>query len=469
MVSNLKVAAAVAAVLAAGSAGATSPSPASAAAPFVGLYVSGSSAAQPAVIAALESATGFCGGSYTAFSSTTDTNFFAVSCTPQASTGVSDANGSNIFTIWYRSEGGSVTGALPLVTGAYIKQLDVSQGTSSTPDSNGQPLYAINVSGASATNGIDDTFGSGVLTTANPGGLGSGAPVQLGITDVEPGALIGNNYPSAYKSSVYGKATAAQLASLTATTIFDQVFGVFVNTQGLSLSDTPLSISRATLANVLRGTAGSTNWNTVPNTNGNAVTSGSQGIVIVNREQGSGSRTATDIFFTTDQCNKNSVKPIKESTLGTADFFSTGNVLAAANSIPGSITYATIDNAGSSKYPNLTLVALDGITPSNLNAATGQYQDWFEATAVTNTSVSPLSTDQQSVVTYLISAFQNVATAPGAVDVLANPNYNSANTSPTPSAGLPVSGTASVNAGKTIYINPFTRSGNSCLPPVNTI
>jgi hypothetical protein len=115
------------------------------------------------------------------------------------------------------------------------------------------------------------------------------------------------------------------------------------------------------------------------------------------------------------------------------------------------------------------LVEVDNVVPSNLNAAAGIYGDWFEATAVTNTTVSPLSTDQQAVVNYLVSAFQNVSTAPGAVDVLAIPSYNTANTTPVPNTGLPISTTASVNNGKTIYINPFTRSGTSCNVPQDTL
>ena len=114
MVRNITVAAAVAAVLASGAAMAQGqPTPAQAAAPTVGLYVAGSSAAKNAILGALETGASFCGGTYSLFSSTGDTNFFAVSCEPLASTGLPSANGSNVFTIWYRDEGGSVVGALP--------------------------------------------------------------------------------------------------------------------------------------------------------------------------------------------------------------------------------------------------------------------------------------------------------------------------------------------------------------------
>jgi hypothetical protein len=444
MVRNLQVAAAVAAVLSSGAAFATQPSPASAAAPAVSLYISGSSAAKNAVLGALE--TNLCAGSYSLFSSTTDTNFFAVSCTPNVA-GVTNANGSNVFTVWYRDEGGSVTGALPLVSGASINQMSLA-GASGSGGS-----YTVAISGTSATNGIDDSFGGGVFK----------APVHLGITDVEPGALIGNNYPSAYKSSVYGKATATQLANLNAQTIFDQVFGVFVNTNSSAFSSTQkagqgtatasLSLPKQVITQALQG--GSSNWNDVPDMNGNIVAGSSLPILIVNREQGSGSRTATDIFFTSDSCNKVSQSPILESTGGTADYFSTGNVLAEANTIPGAITYASIDQAGS--YANLTLVAIDGVTPTNLAAAAGGYDFWYEATAVTGNNYSSLTASQQTLITFLIGEFQALATAPGGTDILANPNYN------TPA--LPVTSTASTNNGHVIYVNPFSRGGVSCAEP----
>src|ERR1700726_775595 len=99
MIRNTKIAAAVAAVLATGSAMAGQPTPASAAAPAVGLFVAGSSAAKNAILGALE--TGICGNSFSSFSSTGNTNFFAVSCTPAANASLPGANGANIFTIWY--------------------------------------------------------------------------------------------------------------------------------------------------------------------------------------------------------------------------------------------------------------------------------------------------------------------------------------------------------------------------------
>jgi hypothetical protein len=452
MVRNLTVAAAVASVLASSAAMAGQPTPAQAAAPTVGLYVAGSSAAKSAILGALENGASFCNGSYSLFSSSGDTNFFAVSCTPTTATGFAAANGTNVFTIWYRDEGGSVVGALPLISGSEVNQLSLTSATGSGGS------YTVAVAGSSASNGIDDSFASGVIKE----------PVQMGITDVEPGALVGNNYPSAYKSSVYGHATSAQLAGLTQAAIFDQVFGVFVNTNssafstaekaGQGTATASLALSRQTIAAILQGNQ--VDWSDVPDTSGNAVASTGLGINIVNREQGSGSRTATDLYFTGDHCTTPLQTPIAESGAGTDDYFSTGNVLAAANTVPGAISYATIDNAGS--YANLTLVAVDNVQPSNLNAAAGTYGEWYEATVTTGSNYSGLSADQKSLITGLITAFQNQATLPGAADILANPNFN------TPS--YPVSGTGVTISGHTVYINPFSRGSatgtTSCNDPI---
>jgi hypothetical protein len=354
-----------------------------------------------------------------------------------------------VFTVWYRDEGGSVVGALPLVSGSSINQLSLA-GASGSGGS-----YTVAVGGSSASNGIDDSFSGGVFK----------APVQFGITDVEPAAFVLDNYPSAYKSSVYGKASPTQLANLSATTMFQQVFGVFVNTNssaftaaekaGQGTTAGTLNLPNETITNALQGNT--TDWSKAPDTNGNAVTASSQPIVVVNREQGSGSRAATSIFWTDDECNK-LASSILETTAGTADYFSTGNVLAAANGIPGSITYASIDNAGSSSYPNLTLVQVNGVTPTNLAAAAGEYTDWFEATANTGPNFSSLSAAQRGLIGFLTTAFQTESSVPSLADTLAIPG-NSTNV-----ASLPVSGTA-VNNGKTVYINPFSRAGNSCNSP----
>jgi hypothetical protein len=247
------------------------------------------------------------------------------------------------------------------------------------------------------------------------------------------------------------------LAALTKTVAFQQVFGVFVNTSGGAFSTaekTTLNIGKATLTNILNGT--SSDWSDVPDMTGNAIASSPEGIVVVDREAGSGSRTAASVYFTNDECISG-VTSLADT--GPQDYFSTGDVLAAANTIPGSITYATIDNAGS--FANLTLVSINGVVPSNLAAAEGQYDFWYEAFVVSNPAVTtPAVTTFQ---TFLANDFQKLSTAPHVVDILAIPgkqgNTPKLPVSASASAGTGVSGTA------TIYVNPFTRSGGVCTAP----
>jgi hypothetical protein len=146
--------------------------------------------------------------------------------------------------------------------------------------------------------------------------------------------------------------------------------------------------------------------------------------------------------------------------LGTTGYFSTGDVLAAANSVAGAITYATIDQSAS----NMTKVSLNGIVPGNLAAATGQYDFWVEATALTNPNVS-YSSLQTAFINYFTSDLQAIATAPHLIDVLANPlvagNTASANT-----VGTGSTTTVSGLGTATIYINPFSRGKVTCALPV---
>jgi hypothetical protein len=459
---NTKIAAAVAALLSTGIAGQALAVPTipQAQNPSTVLYIAGSSAAKSAVLNAIE--INICGGPSNAliFSSTGDTNFFAVSCAALASTGINGANGTNVFTVYYRDEGGSVVGALPLVSKLPINQLNLASAVCSGN------TCTVPVPGSAAANGLDDSFASGVVKQ----------PVQLGITDVEPSRFILDNFPSAYKTSVYGTATPAQLAALNATPIFQQVFGVFVNTSGpgfsaaqqacqgkpASATQTCLSLSKSTVTNLLQGNT--SDWSTASDINGNPVTSSSQAVTVVNREQGSGSRTSASIYFTGDECT-GGASSIFDPAGANGDFFSTGNVLAAANSTPGSITYASIDNAGSGS-PNLTLVAINGIAATNLTAAQGQYDYWYEATAVG--PIAGLTASQNSLAAFLINAFQNESTAPHAVDIMAIPGAGSSGNTPS----LPVSGTVDTGPSGTatpIFINPFTRSGASCTTPLNAI
>ena len=123
---NLIIAAAVTTAVAgaSGYAVAAPPTLAQAASPAVSLFMSGSSAAKPAVVSTVQNSV--CSGAANALTitSTPNTNFLAISCT--ASANVSGLTGS-IVTVWYRFEGGSVTAAIPIATGKPIAQASTTE------------------------------------------------------------------------------------------------------------------------------------------------------------------------------------------------------------------------------------------------------------------------------------------------------------------------------------------------------
>jgi len=433
---TVTLAAAVAAILGTATAvaqqGASGPTIAQAAASTNNIYIAGSSAAKNAVLGAL--VTNVCGGAANALqiASTGNTNFFDVSCTPVAAVGASNGGVYNIF---YRDEGGSVSGMLPIANGVKVNQLSLGGISSVAPA----------VTGESTTNGIDDSFG--------PAGTLAKEIVDIGISDVEPGALIGNNYPSAYLTSVWGATNPAGLVNLAGTQLFDEVYGLFVNENSSAFTENPLSLSVQTVQQIL--THKIKNWSLVTDVNGAKVTNASLAITIVNREQGSGSRTAADLLIAGDVCTTGGGTMFNAATA--TQYFSTGDVLTAAAAVPGAITYATIDQSKA----NLVQVALNGVTPSNLAAASGLYPFWVEATYVVN----PASTADSNVVNFIATALQTEATAPHLVDVLAIPGVPSGAGNVAHSVIANSASTVAALGSATIYTNPFSRGGTTCNAP----
>jgi ABC-type phosphate transport system substrate-binding protein len=442
---NLTIAAAVA--LALGAASAAEAQVAACATPDYALYVAGSSAAvssfKTALLADLFS-------SETAYSSTNGD--FEAFCGPVSNSGAANVPGltaGSIAIVHYRAEGGSVGGVLPIVNGDVVNFLDLT----------GSGCNVLNppTTGTSQVNGTTDSWG-GCLTTHG---------VELGVSDLEPSAfsVTSGNYPTAYSTAAFGTATQAQLNTLTGSSValFQQVFGIFVNTSGINGGGTgqPLNLSKETVAQILNGHY--KNWSAVPSASGGAVSSSSQTIVIKNREAGSGTRTGASIYFLGQECSTIPLAlrdPVATSSL---DAYGTGDVLKQAASNAGAITYASIDN--STKQSALTMVTLSGVTPSNLAAASGQYDYWFEATAqlgnTTGTSGGITTPGGSAIAHFLTSGeLSGLATAPHATDILAIPG---AGPTATPNVGtVPLTSSAGT---QTIYVNPFTRSKNSCNIP----
>jgi hypothetical protein len=442
---QISIAAAVAMALGAASAAQAD----SCSAPTYTLYIAGSSAAKNSFSTALK-ADLFGGSLINTFSSSSGDfeSFCGTVATGAGATATGFTVGA-VANILYRPEGGSVVGSLPLITGYTPQFLDLT-GT-------GCNVTNPAVNGTSATVGTTDGWSGCVTQHA----------VELGVMDVEPSQFVGTNYPSAYSVGVWGTAAQTSLAALAIKPLFSQVFGIFVNTSGISPSGCAasvcgttgqsLNLSREVVANVLTGAY--KNWEYVPSASGGPVSTAPVTIHIKNREAGSGTRTGATIYFL-GQCSSN-VATLSDPA-PTADFYATSDVLKAVGTQAGAISYASIDNNTTAKAPNGSLVSLEGVFPTNLAAALGQYDYWYEAVAAQGTLTSNGATN---LVSWLLSGeLENVATAPHAADIIVIPGVG---TNPTTSGNIGPSTllAADASSSPTIYVNPFTRGQNSCAIP----
>lgn len=419
------------------------------------LVISGSSAALNSVKSAVQTNLCGTGSNFVSYGSVgASANFAAFVCNPTSAApaysvaGISSlisATGANTFAIYYRSEGGSVTGALPIATGTKIARLDLSSNQTYVNNT------ACNITSGSGT---ADVWSSCTVKDTT----------QLGITDVEPGKLTFADYPSDYASSAFGSASPTQLANLPKTALFQQVFGLYVNTNVTTGTfENPIRLSKATLYNIYSGNV--TDWSQVPDAvTGNPVLTNETAptpIVEIDRERGSGTRTSADLYFMSYHCG--GLTSIGQSTVvqqhwfGTSNF-STGDELNALNSTPGGFAYLSIDNGPKVVRAPAGTVDINGIAPTNLAAAAGQYDYWFEATAIKNTTSGTAS---DTIAIYLVSALQNLATAPHAPDIDVIPGQGTNASLLGANVPLQSSGTGTAE----IYLNPYSRQGNSCNVP----
>jgi hypothetical protein len=455
---NYLIGAAVTAAIMASSAQAAVPTPAAAAGSSYTLVIAGSSAAQSSVANAIEN--DLCGGAGNTLlvesnaPSNANKNFYAYSC--NTATAIAGVSPGTLVTFYYRSEGGSVVGALPIATGKQVLRLNLNDASCTAATvattAGAAVLGSCTVTGVTSTNGPNDSWSGAVVEDF----------VQLGVTDVEP-AQFGNSadYPSNYNPSVFGTASPAQLAGLSKSRALQQVFGLAVNTSGLALNTaangTGVHLSRESVANILSQSY--TDWSTVPDAlTGAPITTSPAPITRIDREPGSGTRTATNIYFFGYGCGSSTaITNYKNEALN----YATGDELNAANAQPGAIAYASIDNLllpKNTSYTNLVLATLNGVTASTLTAASGAYDFWYEATLVPNAGAT--TGNSASLSTWLQGDVQKFTTAPVAADINAIPNLNgNVGTVPLTSRS---SGTT------TIYINPYTRLGNSCNVPSET-
>ncbi|MDB6011883.1 MAG: hypothetical protein JWL65_4133 [Gammaproteobacteria bacterium] len=420
---NKYVAAAVAAALAVGASGATlavGPTPAQASGAAHKIYMAGSSAAASGIVSFLE--TSVCGGAnFSVFTTPTSTvnapDFRAVSCT--AAAGQPFAN--TIVTVWYRAEGGSVVGVLPVINNISVKQLDIVNAGCSATD--GVTYSCTGVAGSAPVNGTNDSWGPTGVISHN---------IDIGISDLEPG-VFGSSQTWAggglhdpfgtYAASFTGpNKTATQLQAMTHTTIFEQTFG-FVVSSNLTFTDLP----KEQIAAIFDGSV--SDWSQVSLAGNTAAGSGA--INVCHREIGSGTRASTDLFLNNQGCVAGA-NNIGNSDAGN-DNFQTSAELDCVNGAANSIGYVSVDNfskLGAGKQFTATKsITVNGVQPSPTTSGLGSYAYVFEASLNRNAS---LSADATTLLTTMQPALQNVNSTSTSAQVSAIPGQPATNAATTP-------------------------------------
>ncbi len=473
--SNKQVAAAIAAALGLGvyQAAEAFPTAAQAAAPAHAVYIAGSSAAANAVINYIE--TTVCGNAWSVF--TTPTNlvslpdFRAVSCTPVGG----QVGAGSITTFFYRPEGGSAVGVLPVINNISVNQLNPSTAACSTTNTT-QATAAWSCTGVQGTtpgNGTNDSFG--------PAGV-SKHIIDIGVSDLEPGVFAsvniggtnsyaggGNHDPvGTYAASFTGPDVGVDTAQGFSNPSFGQAFGFVVsaNLHTAGVTDLPKSqVAQLYLGNV-------TNWNQVFLATG-AKVGVAAAPVICNREIGSGTRASASIFLYADGCNGsgNTIADLAGVNVGgvvqPTDNFATINELDCVNSHSNAIGYVSIDNFAKTAQNGSTFaqtwpITVDGVAdypntgPATNPAGNGARQyavdaahDWFEGSLNLNPHAS--GDGSNFYTNFLVPTLQSQ-------DANVGSSYQF--------MAIPGQGTnvAGATGAKGVYTNVKTRGGNSCTP-----
>jgi ABC-type phosphate transport system substrate-binding protein len=412
------IAAAVAATLGASSAFAITPL-----GPFtVTLTVSGSSAFQAAFESELSRVgSSICANgtvavpalSYNKFQSSTN-DFRAYTC--NLAGGVLSAGGGEPAAIYYRGEGGSVTGLRPLLAGGpQIKRLLLSNCP--VPASGSTTTNTCTISGYVSSS---DAVTSGLENAVS----------ELGFADEEPAVFTGENYPTAATFAFLQPAlTATERTTLNgaAVSVVAQAFGIYVNTTDADLSAVT-SLSRNTLGNIFKGTY--SDWNTVPNdATGQPVTNGSLPIRLCRREAGSGTQTATSIFFNATSGFASEANPqalaVTSGGGGVVENTSSGSMRTCINGNTGAIGFISSEADVTGRHQ----IQIDGKgtsiaeTGNNLGTAiaTGDYDFWYEMVAIKRPGLGGAA---NTLASKLISVSQLQASGPTTANIafLSGPN-----------------------------------------------
>jgi hypothetical protein len=327
------------------------------------VVIAGSSAAQGTFVSIVKAA---CSADFTTYNAAGATvNYNAYACTLLNNAALKTAAGK-LAIFYYRPDGGSVTGV-----GAF------SPGAPGFTAGKGAKINRLDdLSGGCALAGQTFTCTIGGTYNGNTDAAATGLTkdfVDLGVSDLEPGAFVGENWGTAFPfiGSPQPKTT---LNAIPHTAVFDQVFTLLASNTGPTAGLT--SIKRQDAANIFSGNY--FDWSQVDDGTGNALTAGE--IVVCRRDAGSGTQAGASIVFNDTGCN-GSAKPFvtNPSINGNTVIInlSTGNVNTCVGTHDGSIGFVVTPAAAPA---GTHLVSIDGVAGNQTNAALGKYPWLFELT-----------------------------------------------------------------------------------------
>ena len=397
---NLKIAAAVAGVIAAGTAFAYNPT--TDGTPAVTSFVGGSSAFEKGF--ALEMKNDFCGSDYTTWTSSSS-DFQAYSCTLGTGTLVPAALQGSTAVVYYRGEGGSAVGAFSVLYQQAVSHLALSSDCTLTNPSVTPANYCCTV-----------TNYCFVTDSAAAGSALQKQVIELGLSDVEPSMFRGENLFTIANSPFDTGTNGNDFSTgITVNPLALQAFTVQVNTAGANTDVNSYfgsgtgSLSMASISGILSGNL--TNWNKVPKADGSGyITSTSTLITVCRRDVGSGTQVVASVVFNDATCNASgrawkASSPINNSSTAMKTCLNGGN---NAIGILGGFSNAT----------NAKAVYINGVQPTLAKAATGDYPFAKVMVSMTNDTavaggVSPSASDVA-----LFSAILNATTKGANLPVL---------------------------------------------------
>ncbi|MDT8383297.1 MAG: hypothetical protein RRB22_02680 [Gammaproteobacteria bacterium] len=319
------------------------------------------------------------------------------------------AGKSNLY-FSYFLDGGSVYGVTPVADQVSLNYMKVNGGSCSTPDG-----------GSPSVN----------WTCANSGANQYAHAPEAGGSDVEPALFKGANV----SGLAFGAASPAGLANLTVEPAFNVIFGLPVNLAMLDGSIYPggtgtiKSLSKSSAASIFSGQKAQ--WDAIPEFGNlenwvNGVGAPTD-IHVCRRVNGSGTQAAIQVHFLRQECTDFS-RPFATAANWVVpgeleEISSSTKILTQCVDVnPRAIGVSSLEKQPGVKYgTNWAYVAIDGIMPTEENAAKGLYDYMFENSMQYNNTV--VDAAQKGFLDALFAAAKDSTVLAGKPGVLGVPDY----------------------------------------------